>query len=130
MAIIRKVETPDLRLATITTGPEWEITFHRLFYVSPDDADKVVVVGAGVSVWDICFLEDLLHILNSSKNLLLDVGWTPHADPAGTYRLRLVRLNEEGNDSRSPYDWQHPVIDVRTRSIDQLLNEIEKLVSA
>jgi hypothetical protein len=41
----KKVETPGLEKASIPVSPEWKITHHRLFHVSPDDADNVKVVG-------------------------------------------------------------------------------------
>jgi hypothetical protein len=124
-----KIETPDLEKAPIQTNPEWKITYHRLFRVSPEDADKVKVVGEGVTVWDLCFLEDLLQGVNHVKGLLLDVGWYPHADPSGSFRLLVVSLLPEIHQGRrSPYDWKKPIIDLRTRSIDELLVKIHEVV--
>src|SRR5437870_2757507 len=100
--VIKKVETPGLEKASIQAGNEWQITHHRLFNVSPEDADKVEVKGGGVTVWDLCFLEDLLQVVNPSKGLLLDVGWYPHADPAGAFRLVVVQIGGSKNN-RSPY---------------------------
>lgn len=124
-----KVDTPGLKLAAISINPQWEITYHRLFHVSPDNADQVTIVGADVTIWDLCFTEDLLQMFNAGERLLLDVGWSPHADPAGTFRLRVVRLQETAIASQSFYDWQHPIMDLRMRSLDDLLHEIHKITN-
>lgn len=82
-----------------------------------------------MTIWDVCFLEDLLQVENDSKGLLLDVGWYPHADPTGSFRLHVVRLLPESQRERtSPYDWANPIVDEQTRSIDDLLTEIDRIV--
>lgn len=126
--IFKQVETPGLELVSIKTRPEWEIEYHRLFNISPENADKVEVNGARVTVWDLCFLQDLLQIVNASEGLLLDVGWYPHADPSGTFCLRVIRVYEEGKKGRDFYDWQHPVAEFETRCLDELLAEIHRIV--
>ncbi len=128
---INKIETPGLEQATIIVGKGWKITYHRLFHLSPAEAESVVVKGKGVSIWDLCFLEDLLQIENTDKGLFLDVGWFPHADPSGTFRLVVVRLHgEEGKkSSRSPYDWENLVLDFETRSVAELLAKIHQVIA-
>lgn len=123
-----KVETLALELASITTSPEWQITYHRLFNVSPENAGQVEAKRDGFTVWDLCFSQDLLQIVNVSKGLLLDVGWYPHADPLGTFGLQVIRVYDEGKKGRDSYDWQNPVIEFETRSLDELLAEIHRIV--
>jgi hypothetical protein len=65
--IFKQIETPGLELVSIKARPEWVITCHRLFNVSPENADKVEVKGARVTVWDLCFFQDLLQIVNASR---------------------------------------------------------------
>ncbi len=124
-----KIETPGLEKASIPVSPEWKITHHRLFNVSPDEAENVKVIGKGVTIWNVCFLEDLLQVANDSKGLLLDVGWYPHADPKGSYRLLVIRLLHDGQKGqRSLYDWANPMVDEQTRSLNDLLRIIDRIV--
>lgn len=125
-----KIETPGVDLASIETSDGWQITYHRLFNISPDEAPNVEVRGGGMSIWQLCFHEDLLHVVNKDRGLLLDVGWYPDSDPSGSFRLRLIQEKKPGvNAGRPPYDWQHPRIDYETRSLDQLLGKIHELVT-
>ncbi|HEY8503914.1 MAG TPA: hypothetical protein VIL46_04990 [Gemmataceae bacterium] len=128
--ILKRVETPGVELVTIPTGPNWKITHHRLFNVSPDNAEKVEVKGARVTIWDLCFVQDILQITNTRKGLLLDVGWYPHADPSGTYCLRLIRVYDGGAKGRDSYDWQNPVVDFETRSLNELIHKIQELIAS
>lgn len=114
----------------LPAGPEWQVTHHRLFAVSPDEADKVPVQGGKVTVWDLCFLEDLFQATNQSKGLLLDVGWYPHADPTGSFRLVVVRQVNGEQSNRPPYDWNNPVVDLRTRSLSEVLQKIREVLAS
>jgi len=125
-----KIETPGVEKASIKTSDGWQITHHRLFNVSPDEAPKVEVRGGKVSIWHLCFIEDLLQIVNRGRGLLLDVGWYPGSDPSGSFRLTVIQEKKPGiKTDRSPYDWEHPQIDYKTRSLDQLLGKIHELVA-
>src|SRR5262245_10344646 len=123
-----KVEIPGLAKASIQASGDWRVIYHRLFNISPEDADKIEITEKGWTVWDLCFLEDLLQIINPTKGLLLDVGWYPDANPSGTFCLRVIRVYEEGKKGRDSYDWQNPVVEFKTRSLDRLLAEIHKIV--
>lgn len=124
-----RIETPGLDLAMIRTNPEWAIEYHRLFDVSPDDAEKAVVNGGnGVNIWQLCFHEDLLQISNAHKELLLDVGWYPDSDSTGRYHLQMIRAHNSGKKGRDSYDWQHPIENFETRSLSDLLAKIHSIV--
>lgn len=125
-----RVETPELRKATITTTSAWQIVKHHLYDLSPDDALAVTIQASGVTVWDLCFLEDLLHIVNREKGLLLDVAWRPHANPTGTYHMVLLRTSTDQHSGRGAYDWDNPLVEVTTRSLPKLLAEIRRIVDA
>ncbi len=123
---ISRIEFPGVEKASIRATDDWRITYHRLFKVSCEVANSFL--GQPVTPWDVCFLEDLLQVENLEKQLLLDVGWFPETNPSGSYRLRVIRINmNEGGAPR--YDWKNPIVDFRTRSIDELLSEIHRLVS-
>ncbi len=121
-----KIETPGVEKAKIRTGEGWQITQQRLFDVSPEDADKVEVRGGKITIWQLCFVEDLLQVVNRSRGVVLDVGWYPDSRPEGSYRLRLIH---EKKGERIPYDWENPEIDFTTRSLSDLLAKIHSIVS-
>ncbi|MFO0808888.1 MAG: hypothetical protein U0746_09715 [Gemmataceae bacterium] len=124
------VETPELDLVPVQPGPGWKVTHHRLFAASPDDADKVVVKGGKVTVWDLCFLEDLFQATNDSKGLLLDVGWYPHADPTGSFRLVVVPRHTDRPAGRSPFAWDSPTIELCTRSLDEVVHKLRDVLAS
>ncbi|MDE6775862.1 MAG: hypothetical protein K2J37_06185 [Ruminococcus sp.] len=60
--------------------------------------------------------EDLLQLEN--KNLLIDLGWYPHGDIKGSYKLYLV---DKTNDS--PFEL--PVEIFSSKSKQEIINRIE-----
>ncbi len=121
----RKTEGPEL--ATIRIGSSWQIAYHRLLRLSPDRAGEVATTVPGVTIWHLSFNEDLLQIINPDRGLLVDVGWYPDSDPTGAFGLVIVRRREEGEDPARPsYDWRNPLFEFRTRSVEDLVAEIEK----
>ena len=121
-----RVEFPGMEKASIRVSSQWQISYHRLFHISCEEADRFK--GQPVTPWDVCFVEDLLQIENTAKGLLLDVGWFPDADPSGSFRLRVIPMLP-GEERAARYVWNDPVVDYRTRSVDDLLTEIHKIVS-
>jgi hypothetical protein len=123
-----EIETPGLERASITAGPGWKITYHQLFHLSPEQADKVVVIGKGATIWHLCFSEDLFQAINDKKGLILDVGWYPECDPSGHFRLRVVRALEfDKRTGKLDWDWMNPIVDVLTRSFDEINGKIHEI---
>lgn len=119
---------PSPHLAQIQTTSDWKIVHHRLFQLDPDEANQVHVGIEGFTVWDLFFLQDLVLIENVARHLLLDVGWYPHADPEGAFRLLVVREAEGSSDTDVSYDWMDPIVDIETRSIDELLARLHEAI--
>ncbi len=67
----------EINKANIVFGPDWHITFHELYYLSPATADSLEGCPEGFGIWHSHFGEDLLLMKSSKKGLLLDVGWYP-----------------------------------------------------
>ena len=101
---------------------EWRVRKNRLLTISPTDAGAFNTGIDGFTVWDLYFIQNLVHIENTLKGLLLDVGWYPHADPSGTYRLLLVRSTclVDSGKAEIHVDWDNPIIDFQTRSLQEL----------
>jgi hypothetical protein len=91
-------------------------------------ADQVIITMKGLSVWDLYFLQDLVQAENETERVLLDVGWYPHADPNGSFRMLVVRQLADSNPAHISFDWEHPLEDLETRSVDELLSRIHAIV--
>lgn len=92
----------------ITSG--WTIKLHELLEIDPEVLDE------RDPRWE-QFYEDLLQLEDENRKLILDVGWTPEADPRGSFQLRLIQNRE----------WDHPVSQWRGRSLAMLVEQIEQL---
>ena len=123
-----EVQTPSLDKVYFGVQNDWVITHHRLFNVSPDQAPTATVIGGDVSIWHLCFTEDLLQVVNKSKGILLDVGWYPDTDPNGRYKLVVIRIVSPNLNDRNSYDWNNPTQYLETRSLTELLDVINEIL--
>lgn len=114
----------QFHLLEIHGSDAWKVTRHRLFDVSPDAVPHLSPPVHGFTVWDLYFLENLFQAERIDRSLLLDIGWYPHADPSGCFRLFVVRITESGRPSRNDVDWNHPVAVLETRSLREVHAEI------
>ncbi|CAL8895592.1 hypothetical protein MHH54_09175 [Bacillus sp. FSL K6-4563] len=105
-------ELPKYKLQPLRIPSGWEISYNSLTELDPallnkDEHDK----------W-LNFTEDLLQIKNSKKNILLDVGWYPEADPEGVYGLDVVE----------DFNWENPVTSFETNQKGELIEKVEFLL--
>ena len=112
----------EIPLVDFLKATGWFVSLHKLYYLSPNDANQVEGIQTDVTVWDIIFVQDLFEAVNDDKLLLLDVGWYPDGDVNGQFRLELVSKSNLDED----YDWMNPVMKLETRSIDLLVSTIRK----
>jgi hypothetical protein len=66
--------------------------------------------------------EDMLQL--KSTLYLLDLGWYPDSEVHGEYYLRLLPINE-----RNVVDWDAPIYELKTKSLDKILIGIEIITS-
>lgn len=67
--------------------------------------------------WDLN--EDLLQLENSSKNLILDLGWYGgHNLYSGFYKLYLIQN----------LDWENPLVEFISKDKDEVTTKIEELL--
>ena len=118
----------QFQLLGFTASYEWRISLHRLFNIAPEEVPELVPPIAGFTVWDLYFLEDLFHAENEARGLVIDVGWYPHADPAGSFRLDVLRIAPSGDHSAARHDveWSNPISTMRSRSLLATSAEITK----
>ena len=112
----------EIPLVDFLKATGWFVSLHKLYYLSPNDANQVEGIQTDVTVWDTIFVQDLFEAVNDDKLLLLDVGWYPDGDVNGQFRLELVSKSNLDED----YDWMNPVMKLETRSIDLLVSTIRK----
>ncbi|MES2793707.1 MAG: hypothetical protein V4719_29100 [Planctomycetota bacterium] len=122
----KKGDEPSL--VHLSTGAHWTIVYHNLFQIDPQTATHFGTDNEGYTIWNRYFLQDLLHIHNTAKKLILDVGWYPEADPTGSFGLVVVRRVSDDRNLVPEDDWDHPLVDLETRSLDELLKQIEKII--
>ena len=68
-------------------------------------------------MWEL-FLQDLLQLKHINKNLLLDLGWIPEANPEGSYHIELI-ANE---------DWLNPILVYESKSKHEIVNQINTIL--
>ena len=121
----------DVIFVTLNESNGWRIRKNRLLDISLAEASHFITGLYGFSVWDLYFVEDLIVIENAKKGIVLDVGWYPHADPSGEYRLVLLNSSDPDSFNNAAFsgNWDRPIIDYHTRSLPELLVEIRNILS-
>jgi len=99
-----------------------------LFDITPDEAAQHSADTHNDNVWALYFIQDLLHFKHREDGRLLDVGWYPDSEPNGAYRMVLLTpLSETNDDGSWRYDWRNPILEFKTRSLNELKSQIERL---
>lgn len=118
---MRNIE-PQPKLAHVRVGDGWVVTHHQLYALEPTQSGGMNFNG--LPVWSFAFVQDLLQIHGHHSSLLIDVGWYPEGDEQGEYVLVLLEKNDRGG-----FNWDIPKWEYRTRSLEDLLVEIERVTS-
>lgn len=103
---------PTSRLQPLRIPSSWEVSYNSLEELDPKE------LGTEKSEKWFNFTEDLLQIKNTRYNIVLDVGWYPEADPAGSYGLELIKNS----------DWSSPLVSFSTSDKNKLIDQIELLL--
>ncbi|MCM3159343.1 hypothetical protein V7263_02805 [Bacillus subtilis] len=85
-------------------------------YITLKDTDPKTL-ETNDDAWLFDFNQDLLQISHKTKNLLLDVGWYPEGDPAGSYGIELIK-NE---------DWENPLEDIMCTELKELIKQLDRI---
>jgi hypothetical protein len=109
--------TPLLQPLRIPTG--WEVEWNTFLEVEP-----IFEAGDDKSQG---FGEDLLQVSNERNAVLLDLGWYPHCDPQGKYRLVAIRKFPDKEEMRS--SWDRPLRMLESSSKEEIVREIEDWLS-
>jgi hypothetical protein len=103
--------TSDPLLLRLRVAAGWLIRYNELREIDPEK------LAPGDPAW-VYMNQDLLQVENRDEQMLIDVGWYPDNDPAGTFAIKVVV--EE--------DWQRPIATARTRSLGELADRLEMLL--
>lgn len=115
------------KLVEIALLYNWQIIYSALYDIDPDNADLcTLVLPVGFTVWDLYFLQDLMQIENSTTGRLIDIGWYPHADPSGLYRIRVLDIVTKEPMQGGNYNWQSPRLELRCRKVCDLIGLINR----
>ncbi|WP_294154739.1 hypothetical protein [uncultured Clostridium sp.] len=91
----------------------WKLNYNKLLKVNPD-----AITSEDDERW--CkFSEDILNMVNSEHNILLDVGWYPEFSIDGHFGLIVIENNE----------WQRPLETFVTRNVQKLTEKILLIVN-
>ena len=92
---------------------KWKLNYNKLLKIDPDtisiEDDKI---------W-YKFSEDILNMVNTEHNILLDIGWYPEFNRDGHYGLVVIENNE----------WQKPLETFVTRSVQELTDKILLIIN-
>ena len=101
----RTIKSFELQPLRISTG--WKVAYNMFWEYDPD-------TDGTDYAHELC--EDLLQL--SNNNLLLDLGWYPHGDIEGSYKLYLVDVTKE-----SPFE--SPLEVFVSKSKQEVIKRIE-----
>lgn len=100
---------PDLQPLRIPSP--WIVTYNGFIGIDPqrlfEDDQK----------W-LSFTSELLHLTHHHTGLILDMGWSPEADPNGCYELSIIKDK----------DWLNPIEIYFTKSKEKIVNKIESML--
>lgn len=92
---------------------QWKLNYNKLLKADPD-----AISSKDDEIW-YEFSEDIVNMVNSEHNILLDVGWYPEFSSNGHYGLVVIENNE----------WHRPLETFVTRSIEELTEKIMLFVN-
>lgn len=119
------MDRSELQKCEIPSNDKWVVTQNHILTITAEEAKHVTGFSEGWVIWDLYFLQDMFHAVSTDKMYVIDVGWYPEGSPEGHYYLVLI----ERNPNENIYNWNEPLVEYETRSLDQLLSKIRVLMS-
>ncbi|WP_339731194.1 hypothetical protein [uncultured Gimesia sp.] len=119
------MDRSELQKCEIPSNDKWVVTQNHILTITAEEARHVTGFDEGFKIWDLYFLQDMFHAVSTDEMYVIDVGWYPEGSPEGHYSLVLIERNPKENI----YNWDKPLVEFDTRSLDQLLSKIRDLMS-
>lgn len=111
-----KVNLQDISLQPLIIPTGWTVVWNQFYDVEPG-ADLLIEGLPDGEVWEL-FLQNLLQLKYPHRNLILDLGWIPEANPHGNYQLELIK-NEE---------WEYPIVTFKSINKKKIVDKINSLL--
>ena len=115
--MVRRLTLEQLRLQPLRVPAGWLVEHNALFELEP--GQEVVVEGLpGGDPWEL-WVQDLLQLHHPARDLRLDLGWVPEADPDGTFVLELIAGTA----------WDSPLATHTATHLREIVRHLERLLA-
>ena len=109
---MHRIKFEDIPLQPLRIPIGWTVAYNEFTEIEPYSDIKVVGLP-DEDVWEL-FLQDLLQLKHKRHNVLIDLGWTPEADPNGSYDLTVLKNQ----------DWDNPLFHYESKNKDDVVDKI------
>jgi hypothetical protein len=113
---MKTIKLKDVPLQSLKIPTGWTVTWNQFYDIEPNSNIYLDGLLDG-DVWEL-FLQDLLQLKHFNKNIILDLGWTPEANPEGSYLLQVI----------ADEDWSTPIVVYKSKNKSEVVGKIDDLL--
>jgi hypothetical protein len=113
---MKTIKLKDVPLQSLKIPTGWTVTWNQFYDIEPNSNVYLDGLPDG-DVWEL-FLQDLLQLKHFNKNIILDLGWTPEANPEGSYLLQVI----------ADEDWSTPIVVYKSKNKSEVVGKIDDLL--
>jgi|688.fasta_scaffold57486_4 hypothetical protein len=113
---MKAIKLKDVPLQSLKIPTGWTVTWNQFYDIEPNSNIYLDGLPDG-DVWEL-FLQDLLQLKHFNKNIILDLGWTPEANPEGSYLLQVI----------ADEDWSTPIVVYKSKNKSEVVGKIDDLL--
>ena len=114
---MNRIKFEDIPLQPLRISKGWTVDYNEFTEIEPYSDIKVEGLP-DEDVWEL-FLQDLLQLKHEAYGIIIDLGWTPEADPDGSYKLTVIENQ----------DWHNPLFIYRSKNKDDIVEKINHWLS-
>ena len=109
---MKKIRLRDIPFQPLQITRGWFVGYNEFKNIEPYSDIKVEGLPDD-DVWEL-FLQDLLQLEHKAYGIIIDLGWTPEADPNGSYELTVIKNK----------DWNNPLFHYESKNKDDIVEKI------
>ena len=109
---MKKIRLRDIPFQPLQITRGWFVGYNEFKNIEPYSDIKVEGLPDD-DVWEL-FLQDLLQLEHKAYGIIIDLGWTPEADPNGSYELTVIKNK----------DWDNPLFHYESKNKDDIVEKI------
>jgi hypothetical protein len=113
---MKTIKLKDVPLQSLKIPTGWTVTWNQFYDIEPNSNIYLDGLPDG-DVWEL-FLQDLLQLKHFNKNIILGLGWTPEANPEGSYLLQVI----------ADEDWSTPIVVYKSKNKSEVVGKIDDLL--